>query len=163
MSNRLTSTGPYLFTDPSYLTRRPREAAFAIVEKINSRHPQISVLALDLLDHLVKNVGYPFHLQVATKEFLNELVRRFPERPPLFPSPAQTKILSLIHEWKNTICIDSKRKEDLVHIRDMHRLLTYKGELVGVDSTRRRSPLLTALNPHQAIAFPTWTRVQRAS
>lgn len=97
------------------------------MQKINSRHPHVSLLALDLLDHLVKNVGYPFHLQIATKEFLNELVKRFPERPPLFPSPTQTRILALVHEWKNTICVDSKRKEDLVHIRDMHRLLTYKG------------------------------------
>lgn len=82
-----------------------------------------------LLDHLVKNCGYPFHLQVATKEFLNELVKRFPERPPVFPSPIQTKILELIQEWKATICVTSKHKEDLVHIRDMHRLLGYKGEM----------------------------------
>jgi hypothetical protein len=33
----------------------------------------------------------------------------------------------LIHEWKNTLCVHSKYKEDLVHIRDMHRLLSYKG------------------------------------
>lgn len=39
------------------------------------------------------------------------------------------KILELIHEWKNTLCVHSKYKEDLVHIRDMHRLLSYKGEL----------------------------------
>lgn len=37
------------------------------------------------------------------------------------------KILELIHEWKLTICVTSKHKEDLVHIRDMHRLLSYKG------------------------------------
>lgn len=34
----------------------------------------------------------------------------------------------MIHEWKNTLCVHSKYKEDLVHIRDMHRLLSYKGE-----------------------------------
>lgn len=38
------------------------------------------------------------------------------------------KILDLIHEWKNTLCVTSKYKEDLVHIRDMHRLLSYKGK-----------------------------------
>lgn len=128
----------------------PREAAFAIVEKINSRHPQISILALDLLDHLVKNVGYPFHLQIATKEFLNELVRRFPERPPLFPSPAQTRILALIHEWKNTLCVDSKRKEDLVHIRDMHRLLTYKGYRFPNLDARAKG----VLNPTETLQTP---------
>jgi len=35
----------------------------------------------------------------------------------------------MIHEWKNTLCVHSKYKEDLVHIRDMHRLLSYKGAL----------------------------------
>jgi len=34
----------------------------------------------------------------------------------------------MIHEWKNTLCVHSKYKDDLVHIRDMHRLLSYKGE-----------------------------------
>jgi VHS domain len=83
---------------------------------------------LQLLDILVKNCGYPFHLQIATKDFLNELVRRFPEKPPVFSPPPMAKILELVHEWKLTICTTSKYKEDLVHIRDMHRLLSYKGE-----------------------------------
>lgn len=85
------------------------------------------MLALHLLDILVKNCGYPFHLQISTKEFLNELVKRFPERPPLHPSAVHRKILEMIHEWRQTLCVTSKHKEDLVHIRDMHRLLTYKG------------------------------------
>ncbi|PWN49391.1 VHS-domain-containing protein [Violaceomyces palustris] len=105
----------------------PREAAIETVRKINSRNPHVGMLALSLLDILVKNCGYPFHLQIATKEFLNELVKRFPERPPAFPSPVQSKILELVHEWKQTLCVTSKHKEDLVHIRDMHRLLSYKG------------------------------------
>ncbi|SNX82382.1 related to GGA2 - Arf-binding protein [Melanopsichium pennsylvanicum] len=113
----------------------PREAAFETVRKINSRNPHVGMLGLALLDILVKNCGYPLHLQVATKEFLNEMVKRFPERPPVFPSPVQSKILELIHEWKLTLCVTSKHREDLVHIRDMHRLLTYKGyRFPNVDS-----------------------------
>jgi ADP-ribosylation factor-binding protein GGA len=80
-----------------------------------------------LLRILVINCSYPMHLQISTKEFLNELVRRFPERPPALAPPPMTKILALIQEWKSTICSTSKHKEDLVHIRDMHRLLSYKG------------------------------------
>lgn len=75
----------------------------------------------------MKNCGYPFHLQISTKEFLNELVRRFPERPPIHASRAQLKILELIEEWRTTICQTSRYKEDLGFIRDMHRLLSYKG------------------------------------
>jgi hypothetical protein len=105
----------------------PREAAVAIVNYINHRNPNISLLALNLLDICVKNCGYPFHLQISTKEFLNELVRRFPERPPIRPTRVQMKILEAIEEWRGTICQTSRYKEDLGFIRDMHRLLSYKG------------------------------------
>ena len=105
----------------------PREAATAIVANINHRNPNVALLALNLLDICVKNCGYPFHLQISTKEFLNELVRRFPERPPIRPSRVQMKILEAIEEWRGTICETSRYKEDLGFIRDMHRLLSYKG------------------------------------
>lgn len=105
----------------------PREAAVAIVGFINHRNPNVAMLALSLLDICVKNCGYPFHLQIATKEFLNELVRRFPERPPIRPSRVQMRILEQIEEWRGTICETSRYKEDLGFIRDMHRLLSYKG------------------------------------
>ncbi|KAL8648782.1 MAG: hypothetical protein Q9226_005851 [Calogaya cf. arnoldii] len=105
----------------------PREAAIAIVNYVNHRNFNVSLLALSLLDMCVKNCGYPFHLQISTKDFLNELVRRFPERPPIRPSRVQMKILEAIEEWRMTICQTSRYKEDLGFIRDMHRLLSYKG------------------------------------
>lgn len=105
----------------------PREAAVAIVGYINHRNPNVAILALNLLDICVKNCGYPFHLQISTKDFLNELVRRFPERPPIRPSRVQMKILEAIEEWRGTICQTSRYKEDLGFIRDMHRLLSFKG------------------------------------
>lgn len=105
----------------------PREAAITIVNYINHRSAVVAELAIDLLDMCVKNCGYPFHLQISTKEFLNELVRRFPERPPIRPSRVQAKILQAIEEWRGTICETSKYKQDFGFIRDMHRLLSYKG------------------------------------
>ncbi|KAH6606214.1 vhs domain-containing [Trichoderma cornu-damae] len=105
----------------------PREAATAIVGFVNHRNPNVALLALSLLDICVKNCGYPFHLQISTKEFLNELVRRFPERPPIRPTRVQNKILELVEEWRMTICETSRYKDDLGFIRDMHRLLSYKG------------------------------------
>ncbi|KAL2828739.1 VHS domain-containing protein [Aspergillus cavernicola] len=116
----------------------PREAAFDIVRLINSRNQNVSLLALALLDICVKNCGYPFQLQISTKEFLNELVRRFPERPAMRPTRVQHRILESIEEWRQTICQTSRYKEDLGHIRDMHRLLLYKGyvfpEIRGEDA-----------------------------
>ncbi|KAF8342818.1 uncharacterized protein EI90DRAFT_2902548 [Cantharellus anzutake] len=105
----------------------PREAAMAVVRLVNHRNPHISILAISLLQTLMQQCGYPFHLQISTKEFLNELVRRFPERPPPFPGPIMSRILDLIHSWKESICKDSRFKEDFGNIRDMHRLLSFKG------------------------------------
>ncbi|KAF1920595.1 VHS domain-containing protein [Ampelomyces quisqualis] len=105
----------------------PREAAVTIVNYINHRNQNVALLALNLLDICVKNCGYAFHLQISTKEFLNELVRRFPERPPVHPSRVQSRILELIEEWRQTICQTSRYKDDLGFVRDMHRLLSYKG------------------------------------
>lgn len=98
-----------------------------VARLVNHRNPHVASLALALLDTLVQSCGYPFHLQISTKEFLNELVRRFPERPPPFPGPVMTRILDLIHGWKEGICSDSRWREDLHNIRDMHRLLSFKG------------------------------------
>ncbi|KAG0279784.1 hypothetical protein BGZ96_001809 [Linnemannia gamsii] len=128
----------------------PREAAVYIVRLINNRNLHVSMLALALLDNCVKNCGYPFHLQIATKEFLNELVRKFPERPLAVYTPAQNRILELIQEWYQTLCKSSRYKEDLVHIKDMHRLLSYKGyrfpQLKG-DSASVLNPVHTLKSP----------------
>ena len=48
---------------------------------------------------------------------------------PIRPSRVQLKVLELIEEWRQTICQTSRYKEDLGFIRDMHRLLSFKGYL----------------------------------
>jgi hypothetical protein len=67
----------------------PRQAAFSILKHVNRGSNSVANLALTvivlfdkkLLDYCVKNCGYPFHLIISTKEFLNELVKKFPETP----------------------------------------------------------------------------------
>ena len=98
-----------------------------IARFVNHRNAHVATLALALLETLVQTCGYPFHLQIATKEFLNELVRRFPERPPPFPGPVMQKLLDLVHAWKEGICVESRWRDDFGNIRDMHRLLSFKG------------------------------------
>lgn len=105
----------------------PRDAVFAIVRLINCHDTHTAVFALALLDVLVKNCGYPVHLQISRKEFLNELVKRFPERPPMRYSKVQRLVLTALEEWYQTICKTANYKDDLGYIRDMHRLLKYKG------------------------------------
>ncbi|KAG0222708.1 hypothetical protein BGW42_006354 [Actinomortierella wolfii] len=128
----------------------PREAAIYIVRLVNNRNMHVGMLALALLDMCVKNCGHPFHIQIATKEFLNELVRKFPERPLSVPTPVQSRILEMIHEWYLTIAKTSRFKEDLVHIKDMHRLLSFKGyrfPQLRDDSTSVLNPVATLKSP----------------
>lgn len=114
-----------------YINEKQGGAAFdavnAIVKLINAREPHTAVFALALLDVLVKNCGYPLHLQISRKEFLNQLVRRFPEHPPMRYSKVHKLILTAIEEWYQTICKHSSYKDDMTYIRDMRRLLKYKG------------------------------------
>ncbi|RHZ68254.1 hypothetical protein Glove_296g57 [Diversispora epigaea] len=128
----------------------PRDAAFHIVKFINHRNPIVSMLALTLLDICVKNCGYPFHLQIATKEFLNELVKKFPDKPPIVPNPIQMRILGFIQEWKSTICTTSRHKDDLRHINDMHRLLLYKGYIFPELDDKSAA----VLNPTETLKSP---------
>ncbi|KAG0251070.1 hypothetical protein DFQ27_009024 [Actinomortierella ambigua] len=128
----------------------PREAAIYIVRLVNNRNMHVGMLALALLDMCIKNCGHPFHIQIATKEFLNELVRKFPERPLSVPTPVQSRILEMIHEWYLTIAKTSRFKEDLVHIKDMHRLLSFKGyrfPQLRDDSTSVLNPVATLKSP----------------
>jgi len=119
----------------------PRDAAIAIVRRVNSPYQQQALLSMSvrtcgqgkgltlqkLLDMCVKNCGYPFQLQISSKEFLNEFVRRFPATPPISLTPMQWKILEFIQQWNATLCEHSRYKDDLRHINDMHRLLSFKG------------------------------------
>ncbi|CAI4378363.1 CMF_collapsed_G0013250.mRNA.1.CDS.1 [Saccharomyces cerevisiae] len=76
----------------------------------------------------MENCGYEIKsLQISRKEFLNDLVKRFPEQPPLRYSKVQQMILEAIEEWYQTICKHASYKDDLQYINDMHKLLKYKG------------------------------------
>lgn len=103
-----------------------REAATAISKRINGTSKQSANLALTLLDYCVKNCGYPFHLVISSKSFLNEFVRRFPDRPRNV-GPIQQRILELLQIWNATLCVTSRHKDDFRHINDMYRLLSFKG------------------------------------
>ncbi|KAG2216932.1 hypothetical protein INT45_004128, partial [Circinella minor] len=134
----------------------PRIAAMTIVQLVNSRSTNQGMLALSLLDVCVKNCGYPFHLQISTKEFLNALVYSFPAQPqtslsfaarppqkksldiqwnhfdyvphqPSVPDPVVERILYMIKEWKIGLALRAPYKEDLTNINSMYRLLKRRG------------------------------------
>ncbi|KAJ1955351.1 ARF-binding protein [Dipsacomyces acuminosporus] len=105
----------------------PHDAVFALLPYINGRSPSQAQLALTLLDNLVKNCGHAVHYQIATREFLNELFRRFPEYQPAMPNAVHYRVLEMLQEWRLTLCRRSRYKDDLQRINDMYALLRRKG------------------------------------
>lgn len=122
-----------------------REVAIKLAKLVNSTLMMTAVLALSVLDVCVKNCGYPFHLAISRRDFLNLLVRKFPEKPPLHYTRVQTLILEMIEEWNATLVKSSRYRDDLGFIRDMHRLLSYKGYIFPEISADE----LAALTPEQ--------------
>ncbi|KAG0661371.1 hypothetical protein C6P45_001385 [Maudiozyma exigua] len=113
----------------------PRDACITLVKLINCRDLHTSLFAIALLDVIVKNCGYPVHLQISRKEFLNELVKRFPDQPPIRYSNVLKLILTAIEEWYQTFAKHGDYKKDMGYIRDMHRLLKFKGySFLKIDS-----------------------------
>ncbi|ODQ65099.1 VHS-domain-containing protein [Nadsonia fulvescens var. elongata DSM 6958] len=103
------------------------DAATNIVEKINNGNSHTAVLAVALLDICVKNCGYPFHLQISRKDFLNQLVKCFPYHAPSEYTKVQFLILELLQEWVETICKTASYKNDLIAIVQIHNYLAAKG------------------------------------
>ena len=104
-----------------------RDACVTLVKLINCRDTPVAILAVSLLNTLVRNCGYPVRLQVSRKEFLNQLVCRFPAHPPPHYSQLLRLILRAIEEWYQTFAKHGEYKREMSYIRDMHRLLSYKG------------------------------------
>ncbi|KAJ2802886.1 ARF-binding protein [Coemansia guatemalensis] len=105
----------------------PHDAVHSLLPYINGRSNTQALLALALLDNLVKNCGHSVHYQIGSREFLNELFRRFPEYQPAMPNPVHYRILEMLQEWRVSLCQRSRYREDLLRINDMYTLLCRKG------------------------------------
>lgn len=57
--------------------RRAKEAARSLKKRFATKEPKVIALSLELLDIAMGKCGNPFHIQVGTKEFMNELVNMF--------------------------------------------------------------------------------------
>ncbi|KXS22450.1 VHS-domain-containing protein, partial [Gonapodya prolifera JEL478] len=104
----------------------PRDAALLTLRVISNKSQQSGLLALTLLDNLVKNCGMPFQMQVGSKEFLGALVKNLPEIPPPIPNALQYRILELLQEWNATLA-EGRYAEDFRNVRAVWNYLQYKG------------------------------------
>ncbi|KAK3005409.1 hypothetical protein RJ639_016399 [Escallonia herrerae] len=77
--------------------RQAKDVVKGIKKRIGSKNPKVQLLALTLLETIVKNCGDIVHMHVAEKGVLHEMVRIVKKKPDFH---VKEKILILIDTWQ---------------------------------------------------------------
>lgn len=83
-----------------YVNKHPDKSelvANAVKERILENNTKIQMLALFLLDTLMKKCGFPFHSQVGAKPFMNVIIQLLNNKE--ISQQVKKKILQLIQHW----------------------------------------------------------------
>ncbi|CAI9717618.1 2,Target of Myb 1,TOM1 1 [Octopus vulgaris] len=123
----------------------PKDAIRAIKKKLqqNAGKNYAAVMyTLILLETCVKNCGKRFHLQVANKEFLHELIKIIgPKNDP--PPVVQEKVLSLIQTWADAFHGSAELKE----VEKVYQDLKGKGIEFPMTDLDKLAPIHTPARP----------------
>lgn len=98
-----------------------------ILECVNGFDRRQSFFALNLLEVLVLNGGFPVRFVVSRKEWLNSLVRRFPAAPKKSSDDVEDYICLLLSKWSLSLSERSRFKEEFANFNLMKQLLMSKG------------------------------------
>ncbi|CAG8452104.1 10846_t:CDS:10 [Paraglomus occultum] len=103
-------------------TVHPKDAMRSLKKRIDHSNPNVQLLALSLTDTCVKNGGTHFLIEIASREFVDNLVS-IVRNPIGVNIDVRNKILALIQSWGLTF--DSK--PELQYMADTYRLLKSEG------------------------------------
>ncbi|XP_068672676.1 TOM1-like protein 2 isoform X2 [Montipora capricornis] len=117
----------------------PKDGAKAIRKRLSGNKNFKSVLlTLTVLETCVKNCGHRFHVLIAKKEFLDELVKVLnPKINP--PQVVQDKILSLIQDWADAF----RGSPDLSYVMETYESLRAQGLEFPAKNLDTLSPIYT--------------------
>ncbi|KAI8917099.1 hypothetical protein DFJ77DRAFT_333527 [Powellomyces hirtus] len=100
----------------------PKQATQSLKRRLNHKNPNVQILALKLTDTCVKNSGHHFVQEVASREFIDNLVSI--ARAPIGTNPdVRHKILASIQSWG----LAFKSKADLRYVTDVYESLKREG------------------------------------
>lgn len=129
-----------------------RNVVFTIAKLISSSNVDqtVKLNAIKLLDLLVKNCGYPVHLHISRRGFLQVINNQFPPiRQTAITednsnshndlgkgmtisnnySIVQSELLKELNIWYHTICQWTSYKNDLVYIKHLYNMILDRGYL----------------------------------
>lgn len=118
-----------------------RDAMKAIRKRLQQnagKNNQVIMFTLIVLETCVKNCGKAFHVLVAQKDFIQDLVKLIgPKNDP--PMVVQEKVLSLIQTWADAF----KNQPDLNGVTQMYTELKNKGIEFPQPDAESMAPIYT--------------------
>lgn len=128
-----------------------RDAMKAIRKRLTQnagKNATVIMYTLTVLETCVKNCGKAFHVLVANKEFINELVKIIgPKNDP--PAIVQEKVLSLIQVWADAF----KNQPDLNGVVQVYQELKTKGIEFPMTDLDSIAPIYTPQRVRKVIKF----------
>ncbi|KAG0319478.1 Vacuolar protein-sorting-associated protein 27 [Dissophora globulifera] len=100
----------------------PKDAARALKRRIGHKNPNVQLLALGLTDVCVKNGGQHFLVEVASREFVDNLTSIM-KAPAGCNIEVKNKILYLIQTWGRLF----RGKQGLGYVCDIYMILQHEG------------------------------------
>ncbi|KAF9434314.1 Vacuolar protein-sorting-associated protein 27 [Entomortierella beljakovae] len=100
----------------------PKDAAKALKRRISHKNPNVQLLALGLTDACVKNGGPHFLVEVASRDFIDNLTSIL-KTPTGCNIDVKNKILTLIQTWGRLF----RGKQDLGYVCDVYMILQHDG------------------------------------
>ncbi|XP_032599263.1 TOM1-like protein 2 isoform X2 [Drosophila grimshawi] len=129
-----------------------RDAMRAIRKRLSQnagKNNQVIMYTLTVLETCVKNCGKAFHVLVAQKDFINDLVKLIgPKNDP--PAIMQEKVLSLIQIWADAF----KNQPDLNGVTQMYMELKNKGIEFPPTDLDAMAPIYTPQRSVPEVSLP---------